>query len=152
MEEKRVGLRKMVRGWLTRLVLPILLVSVVLLMSSCLPARAPVFEGLMVEEAYNLIQKNQGSPNFVIIDIRLSQLFAKGHIEGAINLDYHAENFRDEHSKMNKKKTYLIYDSCSCGGIGWKALEVMKELGFRRVYNMWQGFQEWEEAGLPSVK
>ena len=51
--------------------------------------------------------------------------------------------------KLDKKKTYLIYTDCSCGGVGFNTLYLMKDMGFRRVYNMWEGFQKWKEEGLP---
>ena len=128
----------------------VLLVSGILLVTSCnVPGRAPVYEGLDVPDAYTLIQENQRNPNFVIIDIRLPQEFAVGHIAGAINLDKDAPNYRDELSQLNKKKTYLVYFDCSCGGVGWESVNLMKDLGFRTVYNMWQGFQEWKDEGLP---
>jgi len=45
------------------------------------------------EEAYALMQSN---PDYVIIDTRTPEEFANEHIEGAINIDYQSENFRDE--------------------------------------------------------
>ena len=129
----------------------IVLLSSAFLIAGCggLPVRAAVYEGLDVPDAYTMIQENQHNSNFVIIDIRLPQEFALGHVAGAINLDKDAPNYRDELNKLNKKKTYLIYFDCSCGGVGWESVNLMKELGFRTVYNMWQGFQEWKDEGLP---
>ena len=129
----------------------ICLLGGVFLVTGCggLPSRAPVYEPLDVPDAYTMIQENQRNSNFVIIDIRLPQEFALGHIAGAINLDKDAPNYRDELSKLNKKKTYLVYFDCSCGGVAWKTVYLMRDMGFRRVYNMWEGLQAWKEAGLP---
>ncbi len=129
----------------------ILLLGGVFLMGGCgvLPVRAAVYEGLDVPDAYTMIQENQNNPNFVIIDIRLPQEFAAGHVAGAINLDKDAPNYQDELSKLDKKKTYLVYFDCSCGGIAWSTVYLMRDLGFRTVYNMWEGFQEWKDEGLP---
>jgi len=62
-----------------------------------------------VKDAYTLIQKNKGNPDFVILDVRTPAEFADEHIENAINLDYYSETFRDDLNKLDKTKTYLIY-------------------------------------------
>ncbi len=111
-----------------------------------------IIEGITTQEAFSLIQENQNNPDFVIIDLRWPKLFANGHIENAINIDIDSETFRDELNQLDKNKTYLIYTSCSCGGIGWKALRIMEELNFREVYNMWSGLDRWKEEGLPTTK
>ncbi len=109
-----------------------------------------IIEDITPQEASALIQSNQSNPDFVIIDVRTPQEFADGHIENAINLDYYSETFRDELSKLDKNKTYLIY--CRSGNRSGKALDMMEELGFREVYNMSGGIIEWEVEGLPSTK
>ena len=102
------------------------------------------------EEANALIQDNKDSPNFTIIDVRTPEEYAAGHIEKAMNLDYNSETFRIDINKLEKNKTYLIY--CRSGRRSGMALSIMKELGFREVYNMLGGIIEWEAAGLPVVK
>ena len=102
------------------------------------------------EEARALIQDNKDSPNFTIIDVRTPEEYAAGYIEKAINLDYNSETFRIDINKLEKNKTYLIY--CRSGRRSERALSIMKELGFREVYNMLGGIIEWEAAGLPVVK
>ena len=102
------------------------------------------------EEANALIQDNKDSPNFTIIDVRTPEEYAAGYIEKAINLDYNSETFRIDINKLEKNKTYLIY--CRSGRRSGMALSIMKELGFREVYNMLGGIIEWEAAGLPVVK
>jgi len=68
-----------------------------------------VARNIRVKDAYTLIQKNKGNPDFVILDVRTPAEFADEHIENAINLDYYSETFRDDLNKLDKTKTYLIY-------------------------------------------
>jgi rhodanese-related sulfurtransferase len=108
-----------------------------------------ISESITPEEALALIQENQDNPDFVIIDIRTPDEFAEGHIENAINLDYFSDNFRDELDKLDKDKTYLIYYTCACGAIDKKTLDIMVELGFAEVYNIFGGLDEWKAEELP---
>jgi len=101
-------------------------------------------------EAYNLIENNRGNPDFVIIDVRTAGEFGDEHIENAINLDYYSEAFRDELDKLDRTKTYLIY--CGTGSRGEDSLVIMKELGFREVYNISGGITGWKAEGFPTKK
>ncbi len=109
-----------------------------------------VIEDVTPGEAYALIQENRGNKDFIIIDVRTPEEYADGHIEKAVNLDYYSETFRSELDKLDKSKTYLVY--CRSGRRSAGALDMMKELGFDKVYNMAGGILEWEAAGLPVVK
>lgn len=112
--------------------------------------KTQIVEDVTPEEAYALIQDNKDNQNFVIIDVRTPEEYARGYIEEAINLDYYSETFRDKLNRLDKNKTYLIY--CQSGRRSGMALNLMEELGFREVYNMLGGFAQWESGGLPTVK
>jgi len=130
------------------LVLSVSLVIGVALTGGCVQAQ--IIEDITPQEAFTLIQNNKNNPDFVIIDVRTPEEFADGHIENAINLDYNSETFRDELNKLDKNKTYLIY--CRSGSRSGSALNIMKELNFREVYNMLGGIIDWKAAGLPTTK
>jgi rhodanese-related sulfurtransferase len=109
-------------------------------------------EGIVAREALSLIEDNKNNADFIIIDLRLPQDFEKEHIEGAINIDYTSETFRQELDTLDRNKSYLVYGYCACGGIGWNVVRTMEELGFKKVCNMWAGIEQWREEGLPTVK
>jgi len=102
------------------------------------------------KEASTLIQNDQNNPDFVILDVRTRQEFTDGHIANAINIDFYADTFRDELNNLDKNKTYLIY--CRSGGCSGKALNIMAELNFSKVYNISGGIIGWKAEGLPLVK
>ncbi len=109
-----------------------------------------IIENITPEEAYILIQENKDNPNFVILDVRTPEEFLGEHIENAVNLDYYSDIFRNDLDKLDKNKTYLIY--CRSGSRGKNALNIMKELDFREVYNMSGGIIKWKSEGLPTTK
>lgn len=105
-------------------------------------------------KAYSLIQSYQhGCPcrgNFFILDVRTQKEYAEGHIKGSINIDYYSDTFKQELKKLNRDSTYLVY--CRSGHRSAKASQMMKKLGFRRVYNMLGGIIQWEKEGFPLIK
>ena len=109
-----------------------------------------VLEDIGIQEAFELIQSNQGNPDFVIIDIRTPEEFNEGHIENAVNIDFYSETFREDLDKLDKSKTYFIY--CRSGNRSGRAMPVMKELGFQEVYNLSAGIKEWIAEGLTVVR
>ena len=102
-----------------------------------------------IEQASDLIQHNTGNTSFVILDVRTSSEYKAGHIKGAENRDYYSDSFKNDLWKISKEKTYLVY--CRTGNRSGKTLEIMKELGFNRVYNMTGGIQAWTAKGFPSI-
>jgi len=132
-------------------VVSILLVTV-FLYGCAIQTESPnqILEDIGVQEAFELIQRNQGNTNFIIIDIRTTQEFNEGHIENAVNIDFYSEIFKEDLDKLDKNKTYFIY--CRSGNRSGRAMPIMKELGFKEVYNLSVGIKEWIAEGLPVVK
>ena len=141
----------MTKAGLKRSILLVLSVSLVIgavLAGGCLQTR--VLETVRPQEAFDLIQENQDSPDFVILDVRRAGEYAQGHIEAAINMDFYSPTFTNDLDKLDKDKTYLIY--CRSGNRSGQALGIMDELGFQEVYNMSGGISAWQDAGLPTVE
>lgn len=109
-----------------------------------------IIENITPEKAYILTQENKDNPNFVILDVRTPEEFLGEHIENAVNLDYYSDTIRNDLDKLDKNKTYLIY--CRSGRRSGNALNIMKELDFRKVYNMLGGISKWKSEGLLTTK
>lgn len=88
--------------------------------------------------------------NAVVLDVRTPEEYAKGHLPGAVLLDFKAADFATKLGALDPKKTYLVH--CASGGRSAKACEQMYELGFPRVANLEGGFKAWEAAGKPVEK
>lgn len=108
-----------------------------------------IIKNITVEEAHTLIQKNENNGNLVIMDVRTPEEYNEEHIENSSNIDFYSDNFKEELNKLDKSKTYVIH--CRSGSRSSNTLDLMKELGFREVYNM-GGILQWKEEGLPTIK
>lgn len=102
------------------------------------------------KEASALIGENAGKGDFIVLDVRTPGEFAAGHIAGAVLVDYRSPGFREEIAGFDRAKTYLVY--CRTGSRSARALEIMKELGFRSYYHLTGGMVGWLDAGLPAVR
>jgi len=103
-----------------------------------------------VYEGKKIIDQNKGNADFVILDMRTEGEISEGFIKSAVFHNYHSSGFRENLDKLNKDKTYLIY--CRSGGRSGQALSLMKELGFKRVFDMQGGIDGWKRAGYPVSK
>lgn len=91
------------------------------------------------EEFKELITKG----NTLVIDVRTPVEFSEAHIKNAINIDYFSNSFSETISKLNKQKTILVY--CAAGGRSTSACLDFKKLGFKKVYNLIGGYDDWNE-------
>ena len=97
----------MIRKNLVLLMLSLLILGGAALICGC--AAPQTIEKITPSEAFNLIQENQGNPDFVIIDVQTPEDFANCHIYNAVSIDINSETFQNELDKLDKNKTYLLY-------------------------------------------
>lgn len=83
----------------------------------------------------------------VLVDVRTPEEFADGHLDGALNSDYRGGAFAQEIETWDKDKVYYLY--CATGNRSGKAAELLKEAGFKYIYNV-GGFTDLKEAGFPT--
>jgi len=137
------------RSLLYGLILMVLLVLGTFLVVGC-RASTQTIGDITVQEAFDLIEQEQGNPEFAIIDVRTPAEYADGHLENAVNIDYSADDFEDRIDELDKDKTYVIY--CRSGVRSAGARDVMEEIGFDEVYNVLEGITGWTAAGFPVVE
>lgn len=89
-------------------------------------------------------EKKMKKKNTVVLDVRTTEEYASGHIPHAQNMDVQQENFTNQVQSLDKSKTYLLY--CRSGKRSAKALNIMKENGFDKVYHLQGGITEWKGA------
>jgi rhodanese-related sulfurtransferase len=99
------------------------------------------------KEAYTLIQEKLDDPYFKILDVRTHDEYQTGHVEGAINIDYNSDTFRDMLEVLDRSGEYLVY--CRSGNRSSGAVKIMEELGFTMIYHMVGGIIDWNSEGLP---
>jgi len=113
-------------------------------------SQSKTIESISTEFGYEMIQKNTGNPEFLILDVRTPAEYADGHINNALNIDVLEPTFRDSIEDQDRNNTYIVY--CRSGNRSSKAVDMMDELGFQKVYNMTGGIVDWENKQYPVVK
>jgi rhodanese-related sulfurtransferase len=111
------------------------------------PSETLAVEEVTSQEAFELIQENDGNPGFIILDVRTASEFQAGHIEGALSIDVNLPSFSEELDQLDRSVTYLVY--CRSGNRSRTALAIMEDLGFTRIYHLTNGITEWVASGLP---
>ncbi len=87
-----------------------------------------------VAEAKKLIVENKDNVGFMILDVRTPEEFVKEHLQNAVNIDIHDEDFPEKIGKLDRTKTYLVH--CRSGNRSRAAVELMVEMGFAKGYNV----------------
>ena len=87
----------------------------------------------------------------VVVDVRDSaELAAGGKVKGAIHiprgsLEFRADATTSYHDKnLSPEKPVILY--CAAGSRAALAGKALKDMGYRKVFNL-GGFKEWAEAG-----
>jgi thioredoxin 1 len=102
-----------------------------------------VNETISVDE----FQKKLAEKDVQVIDVRTPEEYNEGHLKGALNINYKADDFASEITKLDKNKPTLVY--CLGGGRSTGAAEQMQKKGFTTIYNMQGGMIKWNAANKP---
>lgn len=82
-------------------------------------------------------------PKMVVIDARDAGQFAKGHIPGAINMDW--RQVLAKRDSIPKNKPVLIY--CNTGSLSAQAGFALRVAGWENVRILQGGMEEWKANG-----
>ncbi|MGW8123838.1 rhodanese-like domain-containing protein [Roseivirga echinicomitans] len=80
-----------------------------------------------------------------LIDVRTPEEYAQGHIENSTLMNFNAPSFKTQLEGLNKNKPIAVY--CRSGVRSNQAVQIMKEMGFKKVYELKGGITAWEEGG-----
>ena len=85
-----------------------------------------------------------------VLDVRTSNEFSQGHLANAVNIDYYKSDFKENVGKLDKNKPVFVY--CLSGGRSSSAAGVLKDLGFKEIFNMQGGMKAWSDANKEVIK
>lgn len=96
------------------------------------------------------LKKLLGKPNLILIDARSTEEFAKGHIDGAINIFAYEENIELYFKNLTKipfDKTGIIIVYCEGGtcDASHKVATDLIRLGHNNVFVYSGGWEEWSK-------
>ncbi len=129
-----------------QLVLIVLGISISLIQIGCSDGSTHFYRDISPDDAYRLINDNTDNPDFMIIDVRRYYEFDSGHIENSLLINYYSSEFETDIDSLDRNRIYLLY--CRHGARSSSALNLMKSLGFIRIYNMSGGIVKWIERGF----
>jgi rhodanese-related sulfurtransferase len=95
--------------------------------------------------ALELIDEN---PDLVIVDVRTVAEFDDGHIDEAINIP--VDEIVDRLDELDKDDELLVY--CRTGNRSGRAVGILKDAGYTRIYHMHEGISVWIQQGYPVVQ
>ena len=85
----------------------------------------------------------ENSGNMVLLDVRTPEEFQQGHLPGAINISYLANDLWDRLDVLDRNVAYYVY--CRTERRSMRVCMLMQNGGFGEVYNMEGGLRAWEE-------
>ena len=121
--------------------------SVVLL--SCLLAAGcshqnSSYSNVSTDQAEKMISSNKG---LIVVDVREDSEYSsrQGHVPGAINYPWSSGVLKGNFQKLDKSNEILVV--CRSGGRSKAAASFLSDNGYRRVYNMLGGTNQWVKDG-----
>ena len=92
--------------------------------------------------SYDIYKNKISTKDALVFDVRTTEEFNLGHIKGSINIDFYDEKlFVDFFEKINRTKPIYIY--CRSGNRSKKSSEILKKIGFVKVYDLLGGYKNW---------
>lgn len=98
----------------------------------------------------NAIRLMNNNEDAVVIDVRDSGEYKKGHISKAKNVPLASLN--DKLDELGKHKEHAVLAYCSSGAQSNKACRLLQKAGFSNVHNISGGLNGWLDAKLPVTK
>ncbi|MDQ3017261.1 MAG: rhodanese-like domain-containing protein [Bacteroidota bacterium] len=96
----------------------------------------------LAPESYSEKLQAQTTPQ--LLDVRTPKEFQSGHLPNAVNVDWSGDVFKDQTSALDKSKPVFVY--CMGGGRSSDAADFLAKEGFKEVYDLEGGFNNWEKS------
>jgi molybdopterin/thiamine biosynthesis adenylyltransferase/rhodanese-related sulfurtransferase len=100
------------------------------------------------QQVNELLKNNGKSP--VVIDVRESDEWRQGHLEGALPLPRGFLEIKVESAVPDKNTPVIAY--CAGGVRSLLAAKIMKEMGYQNVSSMAGGYAAWKNGGFNWVQ
>lgn len=119
---------------------------IALLLFSCAEKKEPQVYKISADQMLEAIENE----SIQLVDVRTEEEYRSGRIKNAQNICITGDDFIAKAEKLDKNKPVYLY--CKVGGRSAKAAEVLKEMGFKIIYDMTGGMEEWSEKGFETDK
>ena len=106
-------------------------------LTACVQAQS---EGIITQDVATF-KKTIQSKKVQLVDVRTPAEFSAGSIQGAQNMDVKNPEFKTMAAKLDKKRPVAVY--CLSGIRSARAANQLKEMGFKKIYNLDGGYTAW---------
>lgn len=118
------------------------LLTFILLFFACAENKEPQIFKITADQMLEAIENE----SIQLVDVRTDEEFRAGKIKNAQNICITNDDFKAKAEKLDKDRPVYLY--CKAGGRSANAAEVLKEMGFKFIYDMTGGMDEWSEKGF----
>lgn len=122
----------------------------VLLFSVAVKAEAKTEKTKVKTVGVKTFKRQLSKTDVLLIDVRTPEEFNDGHIKNAKLVNFKSDNFKEESETLPKNKTICVY--CRSGHRSGLAVEVLRNEGFPKIYNLNGGINKWIDKGMEVVK
>lgn len=113
---------------------------------SCQESKEGKIEMITPEQVYDAVHSDS---SLQLVDVRTVEEYSVSHLENAQNICVTNDDFKEKVAGLDKNKPVYVY--CQKGGRSARAAEILKELGFTKVYDLEGGIENWEDKKLETV-
>jgi len=126
------------------------LVSILFLSMTSIIIAQNKSEGSVKNIAPITLQKAIANSSIQLLDVRTPSEFQSGHIKGSVNINYYDQDFSTQVLKLHKNSPVYVY--CRSGVRSKYSSDILKKLGFKKIYNLKGGILNWNAQKLPLKK
>lgn len=94
-------------------------------------------------------QAMDSGASYVLLDVRTKEEYARGHIEGSINIPL--DELQSQVKTVVEEKSSLVYTYCLSGSRSVLAVSEMQEMGYSNVFDVSHGLLAWRVKQFPVV-
>ncbi|WP_374957461.1 rhodanese-like domain-containing protein [Gilvibacter sp.] len=124
----------------------LILVLAIGIFQSCTETKAGEIQQITVEQMSEALKDS----SIQLVDVRTGQEFLEGHLKNSHNICVTDDDFAEKAATLDKDKPVYVY--CKKGGRSARAAEILKEMGFKKIYDLEGGIVLWEESGQETEK
>lgn len=95
-------------------------------------------------------RKLQATSEKIILDVRTLPEYQKGHLPNSILMDVKQDNFENKIMALDKSTPVFVY--CAAGIRSARAADILLKNGFKEIYDLKGGIQQWEKENKQVIK
>lgn len=100
-------------------------------------------KSVSVKEAQELLNNDE---SIIVVDVRTPAEYRSGFIGTARNFDISASDFEEKIQTLKKSDKIMVV--CASGERSRNAANYLKEKGYRNIYEISGGMNEWKAKGM----